>query len=397
MSDNRPARVRGPVLRWARERWGVTPEEAAAALKVERAVIDAWEAGASRPTAEQAVRLSDAYNVALADLLRPEPPAEAETYDFRTVGGRAPRLEIGVRRALLQARDNQEDASYVAEELDLPVPQPWPSSFRAQDDADALARAVRSHFGLSVGDQLAWDGPYQALREWRGHVESLGVLVFACALPRHDCRGFSLWDDDLLPVIAFNTREAPQARIFTLLHELGHLIRRSAGLCDHEEQGDRAAEEAFCNRFAAATLMPRDLIEAASRRTDSPLGAPGPLSISDISKIASRMSVSRPAAAIRLSGLGHDAASAIEHFRGAGKDDETEWQPEREDAKGGPDFYRVKASRLGRGYAALILRGMEAGALDIVDGCQALGVTVDQVERLAAEFGISTPSANGTR
>ena len=41
MTDNRPANVQGPVLKWARERWGGSPEELTVALKVGCAEDDA--------------------------------------------------------------------------------------------------------------------------------------------------------------------------------------------------------------------------------------------------------------------------------------------------------------------------------------------------------------------
>ena len=392
MSDNRPANVRGPVLKWARERWGVTREEAAEALEVDAAVIDAWEAGAARPTSEQAVRLSDAYNVALADLLAPTPRAEPPIYDFRTVGGRSPQLLPEVKRALLSAMGDQEEATYVAEALELPVPPVLPESFSAVEDAEALGVAARSHFKVSVDDQLAWSDPYKALREWRRCIEDLGILVFSRPLPRLDCRGFSLWDESLLPVIVFSSREVPEARLFTLLHELCHVIRRSTGICDRKEIGDRASEEAFCNRFAAAVLMPPEVVLAANERARRPLDSGGPLTLDDVSTLARRMRVSRPAAAIRLNSLGHDAGGVLRRLLEL-EEDEADWQPKTDGRTGGPDFYAVKSSRVGRGYAGLILRGLEAGVIDIVDTCDALGVTVKQIAPLAEDMHLPVPSA----
>ena len=392
MTDNRPANVQGPVLKWARERWGVTREEAAAALSVEPAVIVAWEQGESRPTADQAVRLSDAYNVALADLLAPAPPVEPSIYDFRTVGGRSPKLLPEVKRALLSAAGDQEEATYVAEALDLPVPPVLPESFSGIEEAEALGTAARSHFGVSADDQLAWSDPYRALREWRRCVEDLGILVFSRPLPRRDCRGFSLWHESLLPVIVFSSREVPEARLFTLLHELCHVIRRSTGICNLDEIGDRASEEAFCNRFAAAVLMPPEVVRAANERTSRPLDTDEPLTLEDVSTLARRMRVSRPAAAIRLNSLGHDAGSVIQWLRES-EEDEADWQPKMDGKTGGPNFYAVKSARIGRGYAGLILRGLEAGAIDIVDTCDALGVTVEQITPLAESMHLPVPSA----
>lgn len=58
-----------------------------------------------------------------------------------------------------------------------------------------------------------------------------------------------------------NGRECESRQLFTLCHELGHIIRNSGrafGFSDGEIYSKRG-EERFCDRFAAAFLMPRDI------------------------------------------------------------------------------------------------------------------------------------------
>ena len=62
-------------------------------------------------------------------------------------------------------------------------------------------------------------------------------------------------------VIWINSKESELRQNFTLCHEIAHIIR-SAGLSFGFSSGDiytKNGQERFCNRFAAAFLMPSDL------------------------------------------------------------------------------------------------------------------------------------------
>ena len=74
-------------------------------------------------------------------------------------------------------------------------------------------------------------------------------------LPRR-CRGFSL-SHDVAPVIAINTWYRPSARVFSYIHELGHLLRRHDYVCG--DAGDTAVER-WCDSFASAFLLPESAL-----------------------------------------------------------------------------------------------------------------------------------------
>jgi hypothetical protein len=70
--------------------------------------------------------------------------------------------------------------------------------------------------------------PYQALRRWRGAVESRNVFVLQLSMPVDDARGCSLTDQEPFMIVV-SSSDAVQARIFTLFHEYAHL--RNPGIC----------------------------------------------------------------------------------------------------------------------------------------------------------------------
>ena len=334
MTDNRPANVQGPVLKWARERWGVTREEAAAALAVDATTIDAWEAGKSRPTGDQAARLSKAYAISFSELLRTEPPEEEHVPDFRAEPEAPEDRPYDLKRSLIFARDDQREASYIAEDLGRPVPPELPFIAADDDPAEAGAR-IRRMLCSSTSDAMEPD----AFADWRCRVEELGVLVFAYPMPQNRCSGIALWRDDQIPVIAVNARDGADANTFALMHGLAHILRRISAIYNLCDTG--AAEESSSGQFASAVL-----------------GSPPPDS---------------PAAAREANGT----AAILDHL----------WA-ERADGRDDPAFFAAEAHRMGRGYVSLVLDGCAAGEIDIIDTCLALGLVAAQIRPVAEVLGI---------
>jgi Zn-dependent peptidase ImmA (M78 family) len=122
---------------------------------------------------------------------------------------------------------------------------------------------------VSVERQFKWNAPGRALREWRNRLGSLGVLVFQFRIAADEkVRGFSLGNG--VPVIALNSTDMANGRVFTLFHELGHIVLSRPGLCDPKEAPARTARrtneaeeakiEAFCDKFSGDFLVPRDAL-----------------------------------------------------------------------------------------------------------------------------------------
>ena len=333
MTDNRPANVQGPVLKWARERWGVTREEAAAALSVELAVIGAWEQGESRPTADQAVRLSKAYAISFSELLRAEPPEEEHVPDFRTEPDAPADRPYDLKRSLIFARDDQREASYIAEDLGRPVPPELPFIAADDDPAEAGAR-IRRKLCSGADDAMEPD----AFTAWRCRVEELGVLVFAYPMPQGRCSGIALWRDDQIPVIAVNARDGADANTFALMHGLARILRRTSAIYDLCEDG--ASEETFCDQFASAAL-------------------------------------GRPCPAAPEAGAPDAAAQVLCAYWGT-----------LDERRVDRAYLAAEARRMGRGYMSMVLDGFAADAIDEIDTYLALGLFGGQVEGVAEELGL---------
>ena len=113
---------------------------------------------------------------------------------------------------------------------------------------------------------MGWEGPTESLDAWRDASEGQGVLVMQLQLGKAGLRGFSL-ADDYAPLVAVNTRENAQARVFTILHELAHLATETATACLEGvgTSADADAVERWCEEVASAALLPREALAAEVR------------------------------------------------------------------------------------------------------------------------------------
>lgn len=277
-----PKSIKAPatpaVLTWARETSSMDLEKVAArfpSANVTAERIADWESEVSEdmPTLAQLKRLSEIYRRPLAVFFLQEAPrAFPVPRDFRRVPGRPEGLSSALRFELRGAEERRITALQLYEELDESPPE-FPIAGRMNERPSALAERAREALGISIADQLAWPTQYEALRSWKRAVEGLGVLVFQ--IPAIDIgvmRGFSIAEMPL-PVVGINRGESPRARIFSIMHELTHLMLRQSGICDFNEDLDAPPEtrrvEVFCNAVAAEILAPAQVFlsqpELASR------------------------------------------------------------------------------------------------------------------------------------
>ncbi|PIW68819.1 MAG: hypothetical protein COW10_00460, partial [Candidatus Omnitrophica bacterium CG12_big_fil_rev_8_21_14_0_65_42_8] len=115
------------------------------------------------------------------------------------------------------------------------------------DNPETLAEKMRIQFGVKEFPSSVYFTKEAALDEWIKTLENNGILVFQISITMNKkIRGFSLIDEDI-PVVVLRRSDETSAKIFTLFHELAHLLLREGGICDLEESD--ISHEKFCNHF----------------------------------------------------------------------------------------------------------------------------------------------------
>jgi Zn-dependent peptidase ImmA (M78 family) len=124
-------------------------------------------------------------------------------------------------------------------------------------------------------------------------------------------RGFAIAEQPL-PAIIVNGKDRTAGRIFTLLHELAHVVLGESAIENDIEPGNaippaHRAIERFCNRVAAAALMPLDAL-AADPIVLAKQQHKGAWSDDEIIAVARHFGVSRVALLVRLAEMGRVSA-----------------------------------------------------------------------------------------
>jgi Zn-dependent peptidase ImmA (M78 family) len=248
------------IVRWARERAGYSIEDAARHFKK----ISAWEAGVEAPSYPQLEQMAEKFKCPVAVFFFPDPPdVPPIESSFRTLTSedfsKIPRtVRMFLRRGqamqlnLSELHDGKNPAKRMITR-DL--------SFSANDSLDEIAQAIRQYIGVSISEQSRWRSPETALENWREVFASVGIYVFKEAFRADDYFGFCLQDDQF-PIIYVNNSSTKTRQIFTLFHELGHLLFHTSGIdmlddrfVDHIADEYRKIE-IICNGLAARILVP---------------------------------------------------------------------------------------------------------------------------------------------
>jgi Zn-dependent peptidase ImmA (M78 family)/transcriptional regulator with XRE-family HTH domain len=249
------------VLTWARTSSGLSSEDAAKKIGIHVEKLLAWEAGTEKPTFVQLRKAGSVYRRPIAAFYLQDPPKGFEAMrDFRRRHGVeegliSPRLTQEIRRA----HDRREWALELLAELD-DQPRKIDQRLHLTQDFEQAATQIRSYLGVTMEDQSQWGN--QAFNQWRMHIERAGILTFEMTtVGVEEARGFSIGIKPL-PVAVANIKDSQKARIFTLLHEVAHILLDIGGICDFDEggQSDSARSETYCNQVAGATIFPMEAL-----------------------------------------------------------------------------------------------------------------------------------------
>lgn len=392
MSKGDIALVRPEMLIWAREAAGMSLEVAAQKLRVPIEKLKSWEMGNSSPTVKQAHILAHVYQQPFAVFYLPRPPAKKypKVKDYRKLpktrqGAISPELILEIRRAA----ERREIALELLGEKQASPPA-FPLQAKLTNDPEMLGIFIREKLYIEFTKQSTWRNAETAFAKWKSLIEGLGILVFQTSnrkLTVKEARGFSI-SEAFLPVIVVNRKDAPQAKIFTMLHELTHIMLRNSGLCDPislyqrtKQSGDEI--EVFCNRVAAEVLVPKDLflkedLVLRIKQRES-------WGDQDIIDVARKYNTSYEAILRRLLTFNLISVALYRQKR----DERREINANRPRQKGGPVHPVVRAINTnGRPFTRLVVDAYYSHHITSHDLANYLDVKVSQLKQVAEKVGI---------
>ena len=352
------------VLKWAREQSGFNLEEVARKLKrkkITAQTITEWESGTAFPSYSQLEDLAyKIYKRPLAVFFFPIPPDESDIkQSFRTlpesIESLSPRMRVVLRKAramqlnVMELSEDEKSKKVTKEKKIFENIR-----FTATPAINTLVKKVRKYLGISLEEQKSWSklnnvwgASDTALKKWRKIVQSHGVFVFKDSFKDSNFSGFCLYDKEF-PVIYINNSEAKTRQIFTLFHELAHILFHTSGFDPLDEnyfrgqlKGANKKIETICNEFAGAFLVPEKSL-------------PKKIELKDIKRWADTYSVSQEVFLIRLLKSGRISSANYNKVK-------TEimkgYQSFKQKAKTkGGNYYATKETYLGDKYISIAFK-----------------------------------------
>jgi Zn-dependent peptidase ImmA (M78 family) len=371
------------MIIWARERNRLSVEDLAALMKKEPAEIRKWEAGTEVPSYANLEALSYRHlKVPLALFFFPEPPSIEDPvskfrrlpeYEFRRISTdtmQMMRVAQGYQESLIEFANDGTQQRKLFRDLD-----------RRSMTVRELANKTREYLGITLKKQMTFRSSEEAFKHWRHCLEGAGIFTFKDSLEDKFISGFCLLHEEF-PIIFINNSNAFTRQIFTLIHELGHILFEIHGVTDvderyleHMSQKDKSLETK-CNQYAAEVLVPTDSFEKdiVLFRDKGPETIP---------KIAEKYSVSKEVILRRL--LDRKLVT-VDYYRTKAE----EWNQEYLRANvttGGGNYYLTKLSYLGSGFAQLAFEIYHRGRLTKTQLANHLNVNSRNVDKLKSYLG----------
>jgi len=348
------AHINPEMLIWSRKTVKLSVELAAQKIGVKTEKLESWEKGEAFPTIKQLYKVANVYKRPFALFYFPVPPKHFKPLkDFRKFHHQytlTENEEYILQKELILFQQKRQIALDLYEQLDTDAPQ-FKLKGTVNQSLEKLAQKIIQYLDVNHNEVAEINPGYDALNYWKKLLESKGILVFQTSgVPLHIMRGACV-AKDVLPVIIINSNDTQNGRIFSLFHELVHIVLREDGISNFKYSNRKLYDqiEVYCNQTAAEVLVPANsLLESLVVRSHN--SRESQWSADELRKLSHRFCVSREVILRRLLTLGKTTNTFYQDYR------ENQDYSIKKKSSGG-DYYRNKIAKNGGLFLNLVLQG----------------------------------------
>ncbi len=323
------------------------------------------------PTYAQLEKLAyEIYKRPLALFFLPVPPDEPKPRtEFRSL----PQVELGrlSRDTTLLIRKGRAFQAALVELYGdrSPVAKPIWREIHVSHSHDVVSQAtnLRSLLGVDIESVRLLPDADAGLKLWRRAIEKVGIHVFKESFEQKEYSGFCLWHPEF-PVIVINNSTTKTRQVFSLIHELAHILFDKSGISRFDDvsinelpQADRIVER-FCNALAAEVLLPSADFQSASRGFE-----PNRATDQQFADLANRYHVSRSVVLRRF--LDRDEVSLDFYLA---KD--REWLEQRKEKSQGGSYYSTQGVYLSERFMQEVVSRYSRRLLTKAEAAEMIGV-----------------------
>lgn len=225
-----------------------------------------WIEGSLFPTFNQLEKLAKVAKIPFGYFFLEELPQKAYPIPhYRTISNNTFRPSKELFETIEAVQEKQEWARDLLIDLGaepLPFAGRFTTNSSIEDTAIAISEILGLH-GLWANNLMRWSDSLRVLIE---RTEKAGIFVVVNGVVNNNThrplnvkefRGFVLYNE-MAPFIFINGKDAISGRIFTLVHEIVHVLVGSTASFDLQQliAADNRIEQ-FCNKVAAEFLVPK--------------------------------------------------------------------------------------------------------------------------------------------
>lgn len=333
-----------------------------------------WLTGKDYPSYTQLVNVAKEFNIPFGYLFLDKLPEKKVTIPhYRTLESNTPVSEI-VSELITQVQKQQEWAKEILINWGH-KPLPYAGKYTIQSPKFEIINEIKKLLQVEnhwANEQINWS---KALHFLIDKYEQAGIFVVKTGIVGNntrkkidvnECRGFVLYDE-IAPFVFINSNDSISAQIFTLIHELVHiLIGQSASFDLSYLESTNNEVEKFCDSCTAEFLVPEEELEKTLNTNEI-----------NYEQLAQKYKVSQIVIARRLLDLSKIDKEKFYRFYAEYMKKENR----QKQGKGG-DFYKTAVLRYGKKFIEILRTTVKNSEILYRDAYKVLSLTPDTTQKL---------------
>lgn len=256
--------IRPEKLRWAIQRAGFSEERAIEAFPP----LGSWLSEKKQPTMSQLQKFASKFFVPFGYLFMNGMPSESIPFPmFRGEAGQQARFDLNVYDTVMSVQARQEWLEEYLQENEIETCK-FVGSITIQTPISETVGKLRSYLELIPRWAFSLSDADAAASVLGQKIEDSGVFLAYNGvvgnnthrpLKVSECRGFALVNERA-PYVFVNSSDSKSAQLFTLIHEVVHLMLGVSAGHAGSEVLNHEVTESYCDRVAAEFLVPETVL-----------------------------------------------------------------------------------------------------------------------------------------
>lgn len=271
--------VNGNTIHTLRTRYKMSLKQASHMTGIEEDVLDDWENNGTEMSLTQAKLFAKKFNSHWSVLLLKTNVKPIEgAVNHRA--GYSDNAAFSMRT--MRAYENARKLIRASIEINGQTVNTNLKSLCNSKHSDAIKCAHGARQLLEIDSDIMKSvkgGPVGTYQFWSDTLSSAGVYISEQDMPEDETKAFLMEDNDRAVIVINKNDRYPHSKVFSLLHELGHIVRgESSAACTATISAKRLdSTETWCNRFASEMILPdtqllSDSLVDTIKSSDDPAG-----------------------------------------------------------------------------------------------------------------------------